>query len=138
MRVAAILILAGLAPIVPPGKPAWALFDSYGLDPSFCQQATVRQTVVYIDDMMMADGQTGWATRLAVKLEATLVPGERVTIVSFDCRPRAASCRPSIAERNVRTGSQRRRPAGSVNNDHRYPLFCSICWCIALISALMS
>jgi hypothetical protein len=61
--------------------PAWALFDNYGLDASYCQQPTVRSTVVYIDDMMMADGQTDWATRLAVKLHATLTPGERVAVV---------------------------------------------------------
>ncbi|HEY1412487.1 MAG TPA: hypothetical protein VGF36_10110 [Rhodopila sp.] len=61
--------------------PAWALFDNYGLDASYCRQPTVRSTVVYIDDMMMADGQTDWATKLAVKLRATLTPGERVAVV---------------------------------------------------------
>jgi hypothetical protein len=62
-------------------KPAWALFDNYGLDAAYCQQPTVRSTVVYIDDMMMADGQTEWATKLGVKLRATLTPGERVSVV---------------------------------------------------------
>lgn len=62
-------------------RPAWALFDTEGLDPAFCQQPTVRQTVVYIDDMMMADGQTEWAKKLETKLRATLTPGERVTVV---------------------------------------------------------
>lgn len=62
-------------------RPAWALFDTEGLDPAFCQQATVRQTVVYIDDMMMATGQTDWAKKLETKLRATLTPGERVTAV---------------------------------------------------------
>jgi hypothetical protein len=61
--------------------PSWALFDSYGLDASYCQQPTVRTTVVYIDDMMMAEGQTEWATKLATKLRATLTPGERVSVV---------------------------------------------------------
>lgn len=61
--------------------PSWALFDNYGLDGSYCQQPTVRSTVVYIDDMMMADGQTEWATKLGTKLRATLTPGERVTVV---------------------------------------------------------
>ena len=61
--------------------PSWALFDNYGLDPSYCQQPAVRSTVVYIDDMMLADGQTEWATKLGVKLHATLTPGERVTVV---------------------------------------------------------
>ena len=60
---------------------SWALFDNYGLDATFCQQPTVRSTVVYLDDMMMTDGQTEWATKLGVKLRATLTPGERVTVV---------------------------------------------------------
>jgi len=62
-------------------SPSWALFDNYGLDGSYCQQPTVRSTVVYIDDMMMAESQTDWATKLAVKLRATLTPGERVAVV---------------------------------------------------------
>jgi|SRR5271165_1090477 len=44
-------------------------------------EPTFRQTVVYIDDMMMSDGRTEWATKLATKLKATLAPGERVTVV---------------------------------------------------------
>ncbi len=71
-----LLLLANLA-----CRPAWALFDNYGLDATYCQQPTVRSTVVYIDDMMMADGQTDWATKLGVKLRATLTPGERVAVV---------------------------------------------------------
>jgi len=61
--------------------PSWALFDNYGLDASYCQQPTIRTTVIYIDDMMMADAQTEWATKLGTKLHATLTPGERVTVV---------------------------------------------------------
>jgi hypothetical protein len=52
-----------------------------GLDPAFCKIPTVRQTVVYIDDMMMTDGQTEWAQKLSEKLRASLEPGERVTVV---------------------------------------------------------
>lgn len=62
-------------------KPSWALFDDYGLDASYCQQTTVRSTVVYIDDMMMADQQGEWAIKLGSKLRATLTPGERVSVV---------------------------------------------------------
>ncbi len=62
-------------------KPSWALFDNYGLDATYCQQPTVRSTVVYIDDMMMADQQSEWAVKLAVKLRATLTPGEHVSVV---------------------------------------------------------
>ena len=61
--------------------PAWALFDAEGLDPAFCQQPTVRQTVVYVDDTVMVDGQTEWAAKLTSKLRATLTPGETVAVV---------------------------------------------------------
>ena len=54
-----------------------------GLDPKFCEQPSVRQTVVYVDDMFMQDGQTDWATKLFEKLKGTLVPGERVTVVEL-------------------------------------------------------
>ncbi len=57
------------------------LFGSAGLDPGFCKQPNDRQTVVYIDDLMMVDGKPDWATKLASKLRATLAPGERVTVV---------------------------------------------------------
>lgn len=57
------------------------IFGSTGLDPSFCKQANIRQTVAYIDDMMMIDGKQDWATKLAGKLRATLAPGERVSVV---------------------------------------------------------
>jgi hypothetical protein len=57
------------------------LFGSSGLDPSFCKQPNNRQTVVYIDDMMMMDGKQDWATKLAGKLRATLAPGERLIVV---------------------------------------------------------
>ena len=82
MRVATwVAILLALAASNLLCAPSWALFDNYGLDASYCQQPTVRSTVVYIDDMMMVDGQTEWATKLDVKLRATLTPGERVTVV---------------------------------------------------------
>jgi hypothetical protein len=54
-----------------------------GLDPKFCETAAIRQTVVYIDDMFMREGQTEWAGKLFEKLKATLVPGERVTVVEL-------------------------------------------------------
>lgn len=77
--------VAGAAALLLAGNmlcaPAWALFDNYGLDATFCQQPTVRSTVIYIDDMMMADSQSEWALKLGVKLRATLTPGERVSVV---------------------------------------------------------
>ncbi len=82
MRSAPLVLLGALTLAVQlQPRPAWALFDTEGLDPAFCQQMTVRQTVVYIDDMMMATGHADWAERLATKLRATLTPGERVTVV---------------------------------------------------------
>lgn len=79
--VRSMVLAAGVAAANGFAIPAWALFDNYGLDAAYCQQPTVRSTVIYIDDMMMADGQTEWATKLAVKLRATLTPGERVSVV---------------------------------------------------------
>jgi hypothetical protein len=64
-----------------PGTARAQLFGAGGLDPRFCDQPNFRQTVVYIDDMIMVDGRTEWATKLADKLRATLAPGERVTVV---------------------------------------------------------
>ena len=78
MRLAALL---GLALWLAPGIAQAALFGANGLDPAFCRQPQVRQTVVYIDDTLMIDGQTDWARRLDTKLRATLAPGERVTVV---------------------------------------------------------
>ena len=74
--------LAGAAACFVGAAPARAqLFGAEGLDPAFCQLPTVRQTVAYVDDTMMADGDTGWATSLMDKLRATLTPGELVTVV---------------------------------------------------------
>src|SRR3954470_8546984 len=72
------LLLAGLTAAVPARA---ALFGAEGLDPAFCNKPTARQTVVYVDDTMMTDGKTEWATKLSTKLKATLAPGERVTVV---------------------------------------------------------
>ncbi len=59
------------------------LFGSTGLDPSFCKQKTFRQTVVYVDDLSIVQGQTAWAVDLEDKLRATLMPGEHVTVVEL-------------------------------------------------------
>ncbi len=63
------------------GRAEAQLFGSEGLDPSYCKLPTVRETVVYVDDTMMTDGQISWATSLMDKLRATLTPGELVTVV---------------------------------------------------------
>nr|WP_321983598.1 hypothetical protein [uncultured Lichenicoccus sp.] len=77
----AALVLATLLAILAAAPARAALFGPDGLDPAFCRTPSVRQTVVYIDDMMMVEGQIDWARKLAVKLRATLSPGERVTVV---------------------------------------------------------
>ena len=59
------------------------LFGATGLDPSFCDKKAFRNTVIYIDDTMMRDGQTSWATIIVDKLRATLVPNERVSLVQI-------------------------------------------------------
>ena len=64
--------------------PSWAnasMFGASGLDPKFCQMPAARQTVVYIDDTMMQSGNVSWVSDLENKLEATLLPGEKVTLV---------------------------------------------------------
>ncbi len=74
------VLIAAFAVLAPLPARA-ALFGPGGLDPAFCATPSVRQTVVYVDDMTMIDGRTEWARKLAVKLRATLSPGERVTVV---------------------------------------------------------
>lgn len=81
MKLPAFMAVLALATPVLGGSAHAQLFGSEGLDPAYCKLETVRQTVVYIDDMMMVTGQTGWAARLMDKLRASLTPGELVTVV---------------------------------------------------------
>ena len=80
-------VLAVLAAFVCSGHDAAAqggfLGGPGGLDPKFCESAALRQTVVYVDDMFMQDGQKDWAHKLFDKMKGTLVPGERVTVVEL-------------------------------------------------------
>ena len=75
------IVLVAIAVWASPSAGRAQLFGTETLDQSFCQKPNHRQTVVYIDDMMMIDGRTEWATKLSDKLRATLAPGERVTVV---------------------------------------------------------
>ena len=75
----ALALVAAVLSIQP--APAASLFGSDGLDPAWCRKPAPRQTVLYIDDMMMTEGRTDWATKLAGKLRATLAPGESVSVV---------------------------------------------------------
>ncbi len=117
MRGVAVAVLLLLA-----AAPAHAaLFGAEGLDPAFCKTPTARQTVLYIDDMMMTEGKTDWATKLSTKLRATLAPGERVTVVRLSpAAGRSAEiwsgCWPAY------TASERARIAGQSYLFSRSPL----------------
>ena len=65
-------------------QPAYALFDNQALDPAFCKTQAVRQTVVYVDDLLMIDGRTAWVGDLIRKLRASLAPGEKTTVVELN------------------------------------------------------
>jgi hypothetical protein len=53
------------------------------LDPAFCKEHNIRQTVIYVDDTMLVSQQNGWLLNIYEKLRATLVPGERTTLVEL-------------------------------------------------------
>ena len=53
------------------------------LDSTFCKERNLRQTVVYIDDSILVAGDTSWAVKIFDKLAASLVPGERTTLVEL-------------------------------------------------------
>jgi len=63
--------------------PANAIFEGIRINPIFCQTASVRETVVYIDDMMMVENKFEWVYKLEGKLAASLAPGERTTVVKL-------------------------------------------------------
>jgi hypothetical protein len=98
-----------------------ALFGAEGLDPAFCKKLNFRQTVVYVDDMMMTEGKTDWAMKLATKLKATLAPGERVTVVRLSPANGRSSevwsgCWPAYS------GAERQKIAGETYLLSRSPL----------------
>jgi hypothetical protein len=53
------------------------------LDPSFCKEHNIRQTVIYVDDSILVAGRNDWLHTIYDKLTATLVPGERTTVVEL-------------------------------------------------------
>lgn len=53
------------------------------LDASYCALDPPRQTIVYLDDSIIVQGKTDWAHTLAQKLQQTLMPGERTTVVEL-------------------------------------------------------
>ena len=83
-----VFLLAALA-LSSPGLPLVAHAESSifggssGLDPSFCKQHAIRQTVIYVDETILVTDHTEWAVTIYNKLKATLIPGERVTLVDL-------------------------------------------------------
>ena len=76
--------VVAIAVVIALMAPTWAhasMFGANGLDPKFCQIPTERQTVIYIDDTVMQPGSVTWVSDLENKLEGTLTPGEKVTLV---------------------------------------------------------
>ena len=58
----------------------------------FCEQPSIRQTVVYIDRQVVVRGETGWARQLRARM-TDLAPRERVEIVSLSSATGAAERR---------------------------------------------
>jgi hypothetical protein len=76
------IALTSLA-IVTPGYGEGIFGGGNTLNPSFCKAHNIRQTVVYVDDSILVGGQHGWLLTIYNKLTATLVPGERTTLVEL-------------------------------------------------------
>lgn len=74
---AAFLLCAGI------GDAQAQLLGSNGLDKSFCNTKSVRETVVYIDDSLMIENKTAWVPELIRKMKASLAPGERTVVVQL-------------------------------------------------------
>src|SRR4051794_38958874 len=51
-------LVIGAAVFVSTAQAQGFLGGQAGLDPKFCETTALRQTVVYVDDMFMQDGQT--------------------------------------------------------------------------------
>lgn len=125
------LALGAILLAVATAEPASAaLFGAEGLDPAFCNKPSSRQTVVYVDDMMMTEGRTEWASKLSTKLKATLAPGERVTVVRLlpamgQSREVWSGCWPSYsaAERQKIAGENylfSRSPLAALDDQQRF------------------
>lgn len=78
------VVCASGAGLVSSAQAGTNLFGSgVKLDDSFCRQNPARQTVVYVDDTDVVKGQVDWAQTLLLKLQQTLMPGERTTVVQL-------------------------------------------------------
>lgn len=73
-RMALMLVFIGVL-------PARAQMFSPNREHSFCKLSPPRQTVVYIQDNLMRSGHIAWARSLDNKLDGSLMPGEKVTVV---------------------------------------------------------
>lgn len=77
-------LILGASAVFPATGNAQSIFGGGNkLDPAFCNAHGFRETVVYIDDSILVTGDTSWAKTIYEKLTATLMPGERTTIVEL-------------------------------------------------------
>lgn len=53
------------------------------LDTSYCKFNPPRQTVIYVDDTDIVKDRIDWVKALLAKLQQTLMPGERTTVVEL-------------------------------------------------------
>jgi len=77
------LVGAVVAPLVLAGGPAHAFLGiskEFNIS-TFCEVSAPRQTIVYVDDSILIEGQHQWAERLYAKLVANLMPSEPVAVV---------------------------------------------------------
>ena len=81
-RSLAALAAASLA-LAAPAYAAGLFGGGNTLDPKFCRAHNIRQTVIYVDDSLLAPGPSPWLRTIYDKLRATLVPGERTTLVEL-------------------------------------------------------
>lgn len=66
------------------GAPAaQAQMFSPNREHSFCKLRPPRETIVYIQDNLMRAGHVAWARSLEDKLDGSLMPGEKVTVVQL-------------------------------------------------------
>ena len=75
--------LAFSAGSVPVAKAGGMFGGGTTLDTSYCRFNPPRQTVVYVDDTDVVRNNVEWVKTLLAKLQQTLMPGERTTVVQL-------------------------------------------------------
>src|SRR5438128_2607369 len=75
-------VLLGAMGLSVPEAQAFLGADEYNIS-GFCNEPAQRRTIIYIDDQILEDGNTGWANRLYQKLITSLLPSEPVAVVQL-------------------------------------------------------